>query len=145
MFKEYPEIPWHIRELSQAPRLRFEWPNGARIAVLIHTAFESGTASISYQVVQETLNVLVRRFVTPASGDDARRFLDQVLVPLWRIMPSQGLYHRSLDIQARYGYGLYDAMIIAAALEAGCTRLCSEDLQHGQQIDALTMENPFRG
>lgn len=112
---------------------------------LIHAALETGTASISFQVIQETLNVITRKLVTPASGDDARRFLDQVLIPLWRIMPSQGLYHRSLDIQARYGYGFYDALIIAAALDAGCTRLYSEDLQHGQEIDALTIENPFRG
>ena len=38
---------------------------------------------------------------------------------------------------------LYDALIVAAALEAGCTRLYSEDLQHGQQIEGLTIENPF--
>jgi len=30
------------------------------------------------------------------------------------------------------------------ALEAGCTRLWSEDLQHGQRIERLTIENPFR-
>ena len=37
----------------------------------------------------------------------------------------------------------YDSLIVAAALEAGCTRLLSEDLQHGQQIEGLTIENPF--
>lgn len=34
-------------------------------------------------------------------------------------------------------------LIVAAALEAGCTRLLSEDLQHGQRIETLTVENPF--
>jgi predicted nucleic acid-binding protein len=53
------------------------------------------------------------------------------------------LYQRALDIQARYHYGFYDALIIAAALDAGCTRLYSEDLQHGQRIERLTIENPF--
>jgi predicted nucleic acid-binding protein len=53
------------------------------------------------------------------------------------------LYQRALDIQARYRYGFYDALIIAAALEAGCIRLYSEDLQHGQRIERLTIENPF--
>jgi predicted nucleic acid-binding protein len=33
--------------------------------------------------------------------------------------------------------------IIAAALEASCSRLYSEDLQHGQRIERLTIENPF--
>ncbi len=34
-------------------------------------------------------------------------------------------------------------LIVAAALEAGCTRLLSEDLQHGQRVETLTVENPF--
>jgi predicted nucleic acid-binding protein len=33
---------------------------------------------------------------------------------------------------------------VAAALEAGCTRLLSEDLQHGQRIEGLRIENPFK-
>ncbi|WP_292994765.1 hypothetical protein [Nitrosomonas sp.] len=36
-----------------------------------------------------------------------------------------------------------DALIVAAALESGCTRLYTEDLQHGQKIDGLVIENPF--
>jgi predicted nucleic acid-binding protein len=102
---------------------------------LVYAALETGTAAISFQVIQETLNVITRKLETPATPEDARRFMDQVLVPLWRIMPSQGLYHRALDIQARYRYGFYDALIIAAALDAGCSRLYSEDLQHGQHIE----------
>lgn len=38
--KKYPDIPWHAKPYSTAPHLEFEWPNKARIAVLIHTAFE---------------------------------------------------------------------------------------------------------
>lgn len=112
---------------------------------LIQAGLETGLASISYQVVQETLNIIVRKLPVPATPDQARRFLDAVLVPMWRVMPSPGLYHRGLDIQARYRYGFYDALIIAAALDAGCTRLYSEDLQHGQRIEGLTIENPFKG
>ncbi len=39
----------------------------------------------------------------------------------------------------------YDSIIVAAALEAGCRRLYSEDMQHGQRIHGLTIENPFAG
>jgi len=66
-----------------------------------------------------------------------------VLLPLWRIMPSQALYQSALDLHARYQFSFYDSLIIAAALAAGCTRLYSEDLQHGQRIEGLTIENPF--
>jgi predicted nucleic acid-binding protein len=39
---------------------------------------------------------------------------------------------------------VYDALIVAAAQDAGCRILFSEDLQHGQKFGALTVENPFR-
>jgi predicted nucleic acid-binding protein len=111
---------------------------------LVSRGLESGQACISFQVVQETLNVITRKLVTPVTPDDARRFLDRILAPLWRVMPSPALYHRGIDLQARHRYGFYDALIIAAALDAGCTRLYSEDLQHGHRIEKLTIENPFR-
>ncbi len=60
-----------------------------------------------------------------------------------RVMPSPALYQRGLDLQARYDFSFYDALIVAAALESGSTRLYTEDLQHGQKIEGLLVENPF--
>jgi len=111
---------------------------------LIADAIATGSASISFQVVQETLNVLTRKLRTVVTADDARRLLVEALVPLWHVMPSQGLYERALQIHASYQYSFYDALVIAAALAAGCTRLYSEDLQHGQRIEGMTIQNPFR-
>ena len=105
---------------------------------LIH---DSGT--ISFQVVQETLNVITTRLKVPASAEDAHQFLEKVLTPLWRIMPSRELYSSAIAIQSRYRYSFYDALIIAVTLEAGCARLLTEDMQHGQRIEGLMIENPF--
>ena len=56
-----------------------------------------------------------------------------------------GTHEAALAIAARSGYQLYDALIIAAALEAGCSTLFSEDLQDGQVIGGrLTIQDPFR-
>jgi predicted nucleic acid-binding protein len=110
---------------------------------IVDSALQNYDASISFQVVQETLNVLTRKLPRPMTVERARDFLRQVLVPLWRISPSPALYDRALDLQARYRYRFYDSLIIAAALDAGCTRLYSEDLQDGQQIEGLTIRNPF--
>lgn len=53
-------------------------------------------------------------------------------------------HERGLQIAERYGFRLYDAMIIAAALIAGCQTLYSEDLQDGQIFEGeLTLHNPF--
>jgi len=111
---------------------------------LIRAALKTRSARISHQVVQETLNVVTRKLPSPMTIADARRFMEQVLMPLWQVMPSPALYRRGLDIQARYGFSFYDALIVAAALQSGCTRLYSEDLQHGQQIEGLTIEDPFK-
>lgn len=51
-----------------------------------------------------------------------------------------------LEIAERYGFALYDALIVAAAQLAGCETLCSEDFQNGQRINGqLLISNPFKG
>lgn len=102
-------------------------------------ADESGC--ISFQVVQETLNVIIGKM--GIAHETALEFIDDILRPLWQIDPSTELYLRALELRERYGFSFYDSLIIAAALEAGCTRLYTEDMQHGQQIQGLTIQNPF--
>ena len=69
--------------------------------------------------------------------------MENVLAPLFRVPASIPLYNRALDVQARYRYSFYDSLIVAAALDAGCDRLYSEDLQGGQRIEGLRVVNPF--
>jgi predicted nucleic acid-binding protein len=110
---------------------------------IVRDALAGGQACISFQVVQECLNVALRKAAVPLAPDQARAYLDVVLLPLMQVLPSAALYHRALDVQQRWRFGLYDSLIVAAALAAGCTRLLSEDLQHGQRIDTLAIHNPF--
>lgn len=86
---------------------------------------------------------MLRKAEVPLDVSGASACLDHVLTPLLRISPSVHLYHRGLDIQDRYHFGFYDSLIIAAALEAGCTRLLTEELQDGQVIETITVTNPF--
>jgi predicted nucleic acid-binding protein len=52
--------------------------------------------------------------------------------------------HRAaLRICARYGFSVYDGLILAAAVEARCSRLLTEDLEHGQVVEGVRIENPF--
>ena len=110
---------------------------------LIRDALARDGACISFQVVQEFLNTVVRKARRPLNEEDAHTYLVDVLAPLCRVYASIPLYQNTLDIQARYRFGFYDSLIEAAALSAGCTRLLSEDLQHGQQVNELTICNPF--
>ena len=109
---------------------------------IVRRSLETGRGCISYQVVQETINVVTRKL--NATREDAREFLDVVLAPLWRVNPTRSLYRRGLDLRQRYGFSFYDSLIVAAGLEAGCRTLFTEDLQHGQRVEGLTVVDPFR-
>src|SRR5450759_2241085 len=50
-----------------------------------------------------------------------------------------------LELAERYGFSIYDGMIVAAAVRAECTILYTEDLQQGQMIAKLQFRNPFVG
>jgi len=52
-------------------------------------------------------------------------------------------HEAGLEIATRYGYAIYDALILAAALEADCDVLYTEDMQNGQVIGSLAIRNPF--
>ena len=111
---------------------------------LIERALGNDSACISHQVVQEALNIVTRKLVPPLPPEAAQRFMEHSLLPLWRVMPSAALYAKALGLRARWQLSFYDALIVAAALEAGCKRLLSEDLQHGLRIEGLRIENPFK-
>lgn len=51
---------------------------------------------------------------------------------------------RALGLSKRYGFSIWDGLIVAVATEAGCAKLLTEDLQHGQILEGLRIENPFR-
>lgn len=112
---------------------------------LVTRALAEQTGIISFQVVQETLQALTRKSRVVATSDDTQDFLVNVLTPLWKVQPSTAIYTRALRIQSARRFSFYDSLILGAALESGCKRLLTEDLQHGQQVDGLRIENPFLG
>lgn len=121
---------------------RDSWKGITARRIILEAA--TGSGCISFQVVQETLNTILRKAEVKLGDEAAGRYLDDVLSPLLVVNAAVPLYHRALDIQARYRFAFYDSLIIAAALTAGCRRLYTEDMQHGQQIEGLRIENPFR-
>ncbi len=98
---------------------------------------------ISYQVVQEFMNIALRKFTPPMTNTQAQRYLADVLMPICSYYPIDNFYKHGLDIQNRWRFSWYDSLIITAALESECDVLYSEDLQHGQKIETLTIYNPF--
>jgi predicted nucleic acid-binding protein len=96
---------------------------------------------ISPQVIAEYYNVMLRncRDDVWIQGNLEDMLEHCILQPLGRVVVS-----RAIAIRARYGFSYWDCQIAAAALEAGCDTLFTEDLQPGQLIDgALTVANPL--
>jgi predicted nucleic acid-binding protein len=97
---------------------------------------------ISVQVLNEFVSVAKRKYAmdwkeieTAISGI---RTLCGPVAPLTVNTHETGLY-----IAQRYGYRIYDSLLIASALESGCSVLYSEDMQHDQTIGSVTIRNPF--
>ena len=111
---------------------------------LIREALTQHHTVVSYQVIQEFLAVAVRKFAATVTVPHARRYLETVLKPMLAIHSSVDLFHEALDIGSRYQLSWYDSLIVAAASEAACAVLYTEDLQHGAKINGVRIENPFR-
>ena len=111
---------------------------------LIEHGIETQTACISFQVIQECINTAIRKAEVQLNRNEMEKYLQSVLAPLLRVQPSLRLYRLSLDIQSRYQFSFYDSLIVAAAVEAGCKTLYTEELTHGQQVEGVTITNPFR-
>jgi predicted nucleic acid-binding protein len=114
-----------------------------RAAQLIRQAADTGKGIVSYQVVQEFFNVAVRRFPRTMNVAEAEQYLITVFRPLLAIHSSSALYIEALRIAEKYRLAWYDGLIVAAAIQGQCSVLFSEDLQHGQEIGSLRIENPF--
>ena len=115
----------------------------ASALALVERALETGDGVVSYQVVQEFLNVALHKFERPLTTAEAVGYLREVLDPLCTVSSSVALYEHAISLQRRWRFGFYDSLIVAAALEAGCKTLYSEDLQHGQEVESLEIVSPF--
>jgi len=110
---------------------------------LIQQALVSRRGIVSFQVVQEFLNVSTRKLRADVSSEHTADYLRDILAPLCTVYPSIALYEKALELHERWRFSFYDSLIIAAALSADCETLFSEDLQHQQRIESLTIINPF--
>lgn len=102
----------------------------------------AGGGIISVQVLNEFASVARRKL--GMSWGEIHEILSQVrsVCPV-EPMTLEG-HDRGVELAKRHGFQIYDAMIVASALLAGCTLLYSEDMQNGQVIDGrLTIRNPF--
>jgi len=121
------------------------FPEKAKIAQrLITDGAADKQAIISYQVVQEFLNVALRGFRLAIARSDLESFVFKALFPMMAISSSPALVIEALRLHGENQLAWYDALIVAAALQGGCKVLYSEDMQHGRRFGDLVIQNPFQ-
>ena len=99
---------------------------------------------ISVQVLNEIANVTLRKI--GMSWAETNQFLASIRSLCAVESLTVETHDRGRDVAERYGLSVYDSMIVAAALLAGCTVLYSEDMQDGLVVDKrLRVANPFKG
>ncbi|CAN5795146.1 PIN domain-containing protein [soil metagenome] len=114
----------------------------ARAQEVFSREVEAGRVVLSTQVLQEFYVNATRKLAEPLPSADAEaRVRDFARLPLVRVDEAMILAaigrHRSMS------FSFWDALILEAALRGGADRLLTEDLQHGQEIEDLHVENPF--
>ena len=115
-------------------------PEAAKLSIAQDLMRAKGT--ISVQVVNEVTQVTQRKLRYTWAQTHA---VISVLQNICEVVPLTVATHdRGRKLAERYGFSVYDAMIVAAALLSGARILYSEDIQHGLIVDKqLTIINPF--
>jgi len=97
---------------------------------------------INSQVIREICSNLKKKTHIP---EERLRVLIQGWHQGCKVVHSNASQHLLASrLRDSYSFSYWDSLIVAAALDAGCATLFSEDMQHGQKIEsALTIINPF--
>ena len=99
--------------------------------------------AVSTQVLAEFYNAATRKLDPPMSRAGAREII--ALYTAWPVIVLEpALILAATRIEEEHQLSLWDALVIEAARVAGAERLLTEDLQHGQVIGGVRIENPFR-
>jgi predicted nucleic acid-binding protein len=98
--------------------------------------------TISVQVLNELANTCFRKL--RMNWDETSNALTLVQeLCLSPISLTLAIHKEGVRLARRYGFSFYDSLIVAAAMDAGCATLLTEDLQHGQMVEGMRIENPF--
>jgi predicted nucleic acid-binding protein len=137
--KHFLDTNVFIYAIDTSPRLKKK-REVARHLIRGHIQNETGVISI--QVLQEFYQVSTQKIQVPLSTEEAVEYLHYMAV-LDVVHPEFDMIVAGIRLHEKHRISFWDALITQAALTAGCTRLLSEDLQHGFEVDHLIVENPF--
>jgi predicted nucleic acid-binding protein len=115
-------------------------PSGDKTMVAERMLLQGGVVSI--QVLNELTSVSCTKF--KMNWGEVKQVIQgtTMLCPNPKALTYE-IYLEARRISERYGFSIWDGMVLASALDAGCATLYTEDLQPGQIVEGLRIENPF--
>lgn len=115
----------------------------AKASAVIESLWEAGTGVISTQILQEFYVTVTRKIRNPLKPDEAREIIRNYLAWPVQINDSE-MTIRASEIEEKSILSFWDALVIAAALRLQAQKIISEDLNHGQIIEGILIENPLK-
>jgi predicted nucleic acid-binding protein len=109
---------------------------------LLERLWASETGAVSVQVLQEFFVAITRKVPKPLTADVAAGHIRDFSV--WRVFsPTVEDVLNAMALQKQAGLSFWDAMVVEAAAELGAQVLWTEDLNHGQRIRGVQVQDPF--
>jgi predicted nucleic acid-binding protein len=110
-------------------------------ATILKHLWETETGIISAQVLQEFYVNVTRKIPNPLPKTKAREIIQSYLMWHVELNDIKTIFAAS-EFEERYNLSFWDALIVAAACNAKVEKILTEDLNHGQRIEGVFIENP---
>lgn len=109
---------------------------------VLQELWNSETGVISTQVLQELFVSLTQKIPMPIDGRKARNIVEDLCV--WEVVANdEQAILAAIDLKIKHQLSFWDSLILHAARRSGATKLYSEDLSNGQQVEGVAIVNPF--
>lgn len=99
------------------------------------------SGAVSMQVLQEFYNIVTRKIASPLPRAMARRIVRQYA--RWCVPTGPADIEVAFSLEDAAQISFWDALMVAAAVKAGAKKILTEDLNHGQKIAGILIEDPF--
>jgi predicted nucleic acid-binding protein len=110
---------------------------------LVVDLWDSREGVVSVQVLQEFYVNVTKKLKRPLSVAKAKEIVEEYLT--WTVIDNTGrMVVDAIEFQRKTQLSFWDSLIVQAAIEAGCDRLYSEDMNSGQRYGSVVVVNPFK-
>ena len=111
-------------------------------AKIISQLWESKNGVLSTQVLQEFYVTLTKKMPQPLSRLATRKILKEYFA--WEVVINDlHIMFQASEIEENYNISFWDALIVSAAYSKNVATILTEDLNHGQYIEGIFIQNPF--